>query len=774
MKLGSLRARGYRAGLVTGVAAVTLVAGAVGAVVAVGSSQPTGKTVSYLGLNFTVPDDWPVITVSPTSTTCVRFDQHAVYLGTPGTNQNCPAGLVGGTEAMLVQPGSAATTTSTVDTTGQQISVTTPTVTITAAYSTDEATMDSVLTSAGLPLPTPVTPSSGTKQPQFRANAAVAAVPNDATNFLGKGFDACEAPSQDSMTAWKAASPYSAVGIYIGGAERGCKDQPNLSASWVSAQYTAGWRFIPIYVGLQASLKQLTNPNAQGIAAADDAVAKAVALGIGPGNVLYDDMEAYDAPQRPGVLAFESGWTAELHKKGYFAGVYSSSNSGIADLVTHYGGLSTPDVSYAARWNGVADTTDAVIPAADWASHQRVHQYASPLNGETFGGVKIGTDDDFMDVGIAGTGVPTVRSAYQTVAPRRVLDTRVGTGAPKAALGPGKVITVPISGLPSSVTSVVLNVTVTSPSTTSFLTVYPDGVPVPTASSLNFTRNETIPNLVTVPVYDGAVRFFNHLGTVHVLADLFGYYTTSAGFQYHQLAPTRLLDTRIGVGAPKAKLGAGGTVNLTVGGVAGIPATATAVIMNITAVNPTEASFLTAYAGGTTLPTVSNVNFTPRETIPNLAIVPVNNGVVSIFNHVGTVDVLGDVQGYFTSDTSFQFTPTAPTRLLDTRAGTGTAGRTTPLGTNGVVKLAVAGVAGVPANVEAVVLNVTAVGPSATSFLTVYPDGQARPGVSNLNYSKGETIPNAVIVPVVDGSVDFYNHVGNVHVVADIAGYFTG
>jgi hypothetical protein len=770
--LGSLPVRGYRSGLAVGVLVVALVAGAVGAVVAVGS-QSAGKTVSYLGLNFTVPDDWPVITVSPTSTTCVRFDQHAVYLGIPGVNQDCPAGLIGSTEAMLVQPGSAATTTSTVDTTGRQISVTTPTVTITAKYSTDEATIDSVITSAGLPLPTPVTPSTAV-QPKLRANATVATLPNDATNFLGKGFDACAAPSQPSMTTWKSASPYSAVGIYIGGANRSC-DQPNLTAAWVSAQYTAGWRFLPIYVGLQARDNQLTNANAQGIAAADDAVAKAAGLAIGPGNVLYDDMEAYTVAQQSGALAFESGWTAELHKKGYFAGVYSSSGSGITDLVSHYGGLSTPDVSYAARWNQTADTDDAAIPAADWANHQRVHQYDNTgVAGETFGGVNIKTDDDFLDVGIAGTAVPTVHSAYQTVAPRRVLDTRAGTGAPKAALGAGQTISVPITGLPANATAVVLNVTVTSPSTTSFLSVYPDGVPVPTASSLNFTRNETIPNLVTVPVYDGSVRFFNHVGSTHVLADLFGYYTTGTGFQYHQLAPTRLLDTRSGLGAPRAKLGAGQTVDLTVGGVAGIPATVTAVIMNITAVNPTDASFLTAFAGGTTLPTVSNVNFTRNETIPNLAIVPVGNGVVSIFNHVGTVDVLGDVLGYFTAGTTAQFTPTAPTRLLDTRAGTGTAGRRTPVGANGVVKLKVAGTAGIPAGVEAVVLNVTAVSPTATSFLTVYPDGQARPGVSNLNFTRNETIPNAVIVPVVNGSVDFYNHVGSVHVVADIAGYFTG
>jgi hypothetical protein len=130
------------------------------------------------------------------------------------------------------------------------------------------------------------------------------------------------------------------------------------------------------------------------------------------------------------------------------------------------------------------------------------------------------------------------------------------------------------------------------------------------------------------------------------------------------------------------------------------------------------------------------------------------------------VDVLADVFGYYTAGGSGQFTATAPVRLMDTRSGS-------PIGPAGTVKLGVAGIAGVPSNVTAVVLNVTAVSPTAGSYLTVYPDGQGLPGVSNLNYTSGETIANAVIVPVVNGSIDFFNHVGSVNVLADLAGYYT-
>jgi len=80
---------------------------------------------------------------------------------------------------------------------------------------------------------------------------------------------------------------------------------------------------------------------------------------------------------------------------------------------------------------------------------------------------------------------------------------------------------------------------------------------------------------------------------------------------------------------------------------------------------------------------------------------------------------------------------------------------------------------GVPLKATAAVLNVTVTDATATSLLTVYPDGQSLPGVSNLNFSKGETIPNLVVVPVIDGKVDFTNALGNVQVFADLMGYYT-
>ena len=109
--------------------------------------------------------------------------------------------------------------------------------------------------------------------------------------------------------------------------------------------------------------------------------------------------------------------------------------------------------------------------------------------------------------------------------------------------------------------------------------------------------------------------------------------------------PTRVLDTRTGIGAPAAKLGAGATLTLTV---PGLPPDVTAVALNITATAPTATSFLTAYPGGTTRPTASNLNFTAGQTIPNLVLVPLGtNGTVTLYNKAGTVDVLADLVGYY-------------------------------------------------------------------------------------------------------------------------------
>ena len=177
------------------------------------------------------------------------------------------------------------------------------------------------------------------------------------------------------MSTWYAASPFKAANMYIGGASRGCS-QPNLNADWVTQTIAQGWTLIPTYVGLQASCSDYPNgidpaqAAAQGIAAADDAIAQLNALGLGLGNPVYFDMEAYSYTNTAclaGDPDFLGAWTARLHYRGYVSGIYSSSNA-LAAIVFD-GQLATPDVVDArpdalwfARWPADARPSPATRP----------------------------------------------------------------------------------------------------------------------------------------------------------------------------------------------------------------------------------------------------------------------------------------------------------------------------------------------------------------------------------------------------------------------------
>jgi YVTN family beta-propeller protein len=245
-------------------------------------------------------------------------------------------------------------------------------------------------------------------------------------------------------------------------------------------------------------------------------------------------------------------------------------------------------------------------------------------------------------------------STFVPLGPVRVLDTRNGTGGYSSPVGPGGTIILQVSGIDgvpaSGVTAVVLNVTATDTTASSYVTVYPAGVR-PTASNLNFTAGETIPNLVVVPVNgDGQVAFYNNAGSVDLVADLAGYYTTSGtGSAFVALGPVRVLDTRNGTGGYSSPVGPGGMISLQVEGVNGVPASGvTAVVLNVTATEPTASSYVTVYPDGVTRPVASNLNFTAGETIPNLVVVPVGaDGKIDFYNHSGSVDLVADLAGYF-------------------------------------------------------------------------------------------------------------------------------
>ncbi|MEV6523684.1 PKD domain-containing protein [Longispora sp. NPDC051575] len=249
------------------------------------------------------------------------------------------------------------------------------------------------------------------------------------------------------------------------------------------------------------------------------------------------------------------------------------------------------------------------------------------------------------------------------------------------------------------------------------------------------------------------------------------------GNPYVPVGPVRILDTREAIGTPgRTPVAAGGTLTLPVTGHSGVPAEGvTSVTMNVTATEPTSDGFLTIYPSGQPKPTSSNLNWTRGLTVPNLVVMEVVDGKVNFHNSgPGTVHLVADLVGYHTTGMGSSFVPLGPVRALDTREAIGTTGRT-PVAPGGTLTLPVAGRTGIPATgVTAVTMNVTVTEPTSAGFLTVYPNGRALPNASNLNWTAGQTVPNLVVVPVVDGKVNLRNSgPGTVHVIADVVGYHT-
>ena len=390
----------------------------------------------YHGVVLRVPASWPVYALSADSRQCIRFDRHAVYLGQPPAAQACPPHAAGRTEAILVSPlitaASAAAGASThpalpevyggpvlsaqltVASAGVRVTATwgrAPAL-ITRAFAADPALRGRLRVARAAVAPTRAIGAAAAGASPSRSGARSSGAPTS-TPFTGLGIDACSAPSATQMTDW-GASPYRAIGIYIGGANMACS-QSNLSSAWTSSEVSAGWHLIPTYVGLQApnnscgcaAIKQ-NQAAAEGQAAAQDAMTQAALLGIGPGNPIYDDMEAYPRGGQATreVLNFLAAWTQTLHAGGYLSGVYSSSLSGIADLEAAYGTTyQEPDDLWVANWNGLQGTSDGVLPPGDWANHQRLHQYQGAHN-ETYNATTINVDSDYLDGATAGAAQP--------------------------------------------------------------------------------------------------------------------------------------------------------------------------------------------------------------------------------------------------------------------------------------------------------------------------------------------------------------------------------
>ncbi|HUY57149.1 MAG TPA: IPT/TIG domain-containing protein, partial [Candidatus Micrarchaeaceae archaeon] len=415
----------------------------------------------------------------------------------------------------------------------------------------------------------------------------------------------------------------------------------------------------------------------------------------------------------------------------------------------------------------------------------------------------------FVDVTVqtaVGTSAPsggdgfiyTAPAGYHPVVPVRIEDTRPGSGLPGAGQAPGadQVLSLQVTGaggIPSTgVSAVVLNVTVAPAADNGLISVFPTGTAVPIASNINFAAGQTKAAGVEVALgRGGQVSLYNNsVGTTQLLVDVEGWYDTAAPSSgpglYNPVAPARIVDTRSYSGNPTPysgqTLGPGQSLQVTVAGAGGIPSVGPeAAVLNLTAVDETSVGDLRVFPTGASASTISTLNFVPGQAIANQVVALLGtNGAVTISNSSGSVDVLVDVEGWYTGGsggvtTGSPFNVLVPTRAVDTRpsSGGGYSGDTLPSGQT--LRVNFEGLGGIPTGgVTAVVTNVTVANSTSGGDLAAWPADGAGPITSELNWSPGQIVANLAVLGLgADGSVEFQDQSqGSVDLIIDLSGWF--
>jgi PKD repeat protein len=389
-------------------------------------------------------------------------------------------------------------------------------------------------------------------------------------------------------------------------------------------------------------------------------------------------------------------------------------------------------------------------------------------------GVVCGSDGPWA-VGMPAVGPTT----FHPVTPGRILDTRDGTGAPAGKLDSGCTLALDVTGVlgvpADGVLAVSLNITATEASENGYVTVYACAAGRPATSSLNTRPDRDIANLVTVPVgTDGLVCFYTYR-SVHLLADVAGWFAGDGGSRMTGLAPARVLDTRDGTGAPAVPVAAGGVVSVQVAGWGGVPATGvSAVVLNLTTTESAGPGYLSAYPCDQDV-YASALNYVAGQTVANHVLVPLDSAGRFCVSSYAVSDVIADVLGYYGAPGALEgsrFTPLTSSRIVDTRSDL-PAGATRLAAAN-VLPVVTLGNGGVPsAGVDAVMFNVTSADAAGPGYLTAFPCGGAPPNASNVNHVASAAASNLVTVPLgAGGQVCIFSYADS-HVLVDVAGYFS-
>ena len=425
---------------------------------------------------------------------------------------------------------------------------------------------------------------------------------------------------------------------------------------------------------------------------------------------------------------------------------------------------STPSTSTPGSPSHVETTTTHTFP--------KVGVYTISDVARLPGGISLGTQN---------LGFDTAGSGYTAYGPTRILDTRNGTGAAKAKVSTGSSVTVLVAGrnlIPTNVSAVALNLTVTNATGNGFLSAYADADGGNSTSNLNYLRGQTVANSVIVPVApDGKITIANTgpAGSADLIADVSGYFTPAAGDGYAATPLTRILDTRTGTGAPAAKVAANSGVAVAIAGAGPTPAGTAAVAVHVTVVDTTGNGWIAAQPDGAGVPGTSILNYGKGQIVSNTVIVPVGaDGKIELYNGGGSasVDLIADVSGYFSASATEAYMPIVPYRDYDSRID-GFA-----LGVNGTQSYSLYSPKYSPYIMPPgadVITNITLTDETSNGFITAYPSGTTPPSTSNLNYAPHQNIGGLSILSAtdVDNSINVHNQsTGTSDIILDVLGYF--
>ena len=382
------------------------------------------------------------------------------------------------------------------------------------------------------------------------------------------------------------------------------------------------------------------------------------------------------------------------------------------------------------------------------------------------------------------------QATFVGLTPTRILDTRNGTGLSgpfSSHVARTFQVTGGTSGVPAGARAVTGNLTVTAQTSLGYLYVGPNPVNDPTSSTLNFPIGDDRANGVTVALSATGTLSITFVAptsgpTTHAIFDVSGYFTSGGtGATYHSLTPTRILDTRNGTGLSGPFSSHVARTFQVTGGTSGVPTgTAKAVTGNLTVTSQTSLGYLFVGPIAVNNPTSSTLNFPVGDDRANGVTVPLNGlGTLSI-TYVAptpgpTAHVIFDVTGYFTFDISGSvYVSLTPTRLLDTRNGTGLSG---VFNCHASRKFQVTGVGGVSDLAVAVTGNLTVTSQSSLGYLYGGPNGTDNPTSSTLNFPINDDRANGLTVGLATNGMLSITYVAptstaTTHVIFDVTGYF--